>query len=118
MAANLDYSLVTQILQNLLSKAVKYNDEKDLWARIRASCDEATITMEISKWGRGNSQGSSGWDIRSFRLRGLCQEPGVDGFGLGLNLFREFSRTQGGETELIGWESGETRFWLTLPKSN
>ncbi|MCH2614603.1 MAG: hypothetical protein MKZ70_07905 [Opitutales bacterium] len=60
MAANLDYSLVTRILQNLLSKAVKYNDEKVLWARIRASGDDATITMEISKWGRGKSQGRSG----------------------------------------------------------
>lgn len=43
---------------------------------------------------------------------------GVDGFGLGLNLSREFARAHGGELELIGSESGDTRFRLTLPKSN
>ena len=118
LAANLDRSLVTQVLQNLLSNAVKYNDEKDPWVRIRARGDDATITMEISNGGEGIPEEVQGRIFERFARVDSARNRGVDGFGLGLNLSREFARAHGGELELVGSESGETRFRLTLPKSN
>jgi len=118
LAANLDRSLVTQILQNLLSNAVNYNDDKDPWFRIRAGGSDTRITMEISNGGEGIPAGGQCRIFERFARVDLARNRGVDGFGLGLNLSREFARAHGGELELIGSESGETCFRLTLLKSN
>jgi len=118
LTAGLDRSLVTQILQNLLSNAVKYNDDSDPWVKIQARGTDDFITMEIANGGEGIPEEAQGRVFERFARVDSARNRSVDGFGLGLNLSREFARAHDGELELALSEPGETRFRLTLPKPN
>ena len=117
LIAELDRSLVTQILQNLISNAAKYNDDSNPWVKVGAKEDENSIIMEIANAGEGIPKAAQARIFERFARVDSARNRGVDGFGLGLNLSREFARALGGQLELVSSEPGETRFRLTLPKS-
>jgi len=112
---SLDRSLVTQILQNLLSNAVKYNDESDPWVSISYLLEDLEIRIDIRNGGEGIPEASQKRLFERFSRVDSARNRGVDGFGLGLNLSREFARAHGGELILVESEPGNTCFRLTLP---
>ena len=115
VTVSLDRSLVTQILQNLLSNAVKYNDETDPWVKIDYEIVGSELKIDISNGGDGISESAQARLFERFSRVDSARNRGVDGFGLGLNLSREFARAQGGELSLAESSPGMTRFRLTLP---
>jgi len=115
VTVSLDRSLVTQILQNLLSNAVKYNDETDPWVKIDYEIVGSELKIDISNGGDGIPESAQARLFERFSRVDSARNRGVDGFGLGLNLSREFARAQGGELSLAESSPGMTRFRLTLP---
>jgi len=115
VTVSLDRSLVTQILQNLLSIAVKYNDETDPWVKIDYEIVGSELKIDISNGGDGIPESAQARLFERFSRVDSARNRGVDGFGLGLNLSREFARAQGGELSLAESSPGMTRFRLTLP---
>ncbi len=112
---SLDESLVTQILQNLLSNAVKYNDDSDPWVTIGYEVAESELRIDISNGGDGIPESAQERLFERFSRVDTARNRGVDGFGLGLNLSREFARAHGGDLVLAKSIPGNTRFRLTLP---
>jgi signal transduction histidine kinase len=115
VTVSLDRSLVTQILQNLLSNAVKYNDETDPWVKIDYEIVGSELKIDINNGGDGIPESAQARLFERFSRVDSARNRGVDGFGLGLNLSREFARAQGGELSLAESSPGMTRFRLTLP---
>lgn len=97
---------------------MKYNDDSDPWVKIQARGTDDFITMEIANGGEGIPEEAQGRVFERFARVDSARNRSVDGFGLGLNLSREFARAHDGELELALSEPGETRFRLTLPKQN
>ncbi len=112
---SVDPSLLTQILQNLLSNAVKYNDEADPWISVALALDDSELRIDISNGGPGIPEESISRLFHRFSRVDSARNRGVDGFGLGLNLSREFARAQGGELSLVESSPGNTHFRLVLP---
>lgn len=112
-----DESLVTQILQNLLSNAVKYNDDDDPWVVIDYEVTGSELRIDISNGGDGIPESSQERLFERFSRVDSARNRGVDGFGLGLNLSREFARAHGGDLVLVESSQGNTRFRLSLPIS-
>ena len=116
VTAVVDRSLVTQIVQNLLSNAVKYNADDEPWVEVNCEDGAETLSVEVSNGGPGIPEEYQERLFGRFMRVDSARNRSVDGFGLGLNLSREFARAQGGELELIESAPGKTRFRLTLPK--
>jgi len=112
-----DRSLLTQIVQNLLSNAAKYNDEESPWVDVSCQSTEAGIEFEIANGGPGIPESSQERLFDRFTRVDSARNREVDGFGLGLNLSREFARAMNGDLELVESVEGKTRFRLTLPKA-
>lgn len=114
-ALSVDDSLVTQIVQNLLSNALKYNDDSDPWVSIELAVDESEMRLEISNGGDGIPIESQRRLFDRFSRVDSARNRSVDGFGLGLNLSREFARAHGGDLDLVESVEGKTCFRLTIP---
>ena len=116
--AKIDRSLFAQIIQNLLSNATKYNDAESPWVRVKAGVDDSFAWMEVSNGGEGIPESAQNRLFGRFMRVDSARNRGVDGFGLGLNLSREFARAMQGELELMHSNASETVFRLTFPKSS
>ena len=115
LLANIDRSLVSQILQNLLSNAVKYSREDggEILIELRREEDLAILDVENGGHEIPEKQRQNLFD--RFTRLDSARNREVDGLGLGLSLAREFARAHGGELDLVDAEPGRNRFRLTLP---
>lgn len=116
--AKIDRSLFAQIIQNLLSNATKYNDAESPWVRVKAGVDDSFAWMEVSNGGEGIPESAQHRLFGRFMRVDSARNRGVDGFGLGLNLSREFARAMQGDLELLRSTGEETVFRLTVPRSS
>jgi two-component system, OmpR family, heavy metal sensor histidine kinase CusS len=109
-----DRDLLTQVLQNLTSNAIKYN-VADGWIRIHAKQNAATVQVTIAN----ASQDIPATDCDRIFDRFYRGDPArtrkVEGIGLGLSLSREIARAHGGDLRLDVMLSKQTAFVLTLP---
>ena len=110
-----DRSFLTQILQNLLSNASKYNDDESPWIDVTCESLENEIRIDISNGGAGIPESNQDCLFNRFTRVDSARNREVDGFGLGLNLSREFARAMQGELALLESSSDRTCFRLTLP---
>ena len=113
-----DYDLLTQVLQNLIDNAVKYNLPEgspqrslSITGRKRASSVQITVT---------NASRDIPLEERDrifdrFYRGDLSRNRKREGFGLGLSLSREIARAHSGELHLNQTPPGQTAFTLTLP---
>lgn len=113
--ALVDRSLLAQILQNLLSNAAKYNDDENPWIEVACESVEGEMRIDVSNGGVGVPEASKDRLFDRFTRVDSARNREVDGFGLGLNLSREFARAMGGELKLLDSVPGKTRFRLTVP---
>ena len=113
-----DASLFTQIVQNLLSNATKYNADESPWVRVRVGEAEEDVFLEVSNGGEGISESVQPQLFGRFTRADSARNRKVDGFGLGLNLSREFARAMSGDLQLVRSTNEETVFRLRLPRSS
>ena len=96
-----DRSFLTQILQNLLSNASKYNDDESPWIDVTCESLENEVRIDISNGGAGIPESNQDRLFDRFTRVDSARNREVDGFGLGLNLSREFARAMQGDLDLF-----------------
>ncbi|MBD1905701.1 ATP-binding protein [Funiculus sociatus GB2-A5] len=109
-----DRDLLVQVLQNLISNAIKYNLPNG-WIRIDARRQGATVLITISNCSKEIPTGDRDRIFDRFHRGDPARTRKVEGIGLGLSLAREIARSHGGDLTLDPTLSGQTAFTLTLP---
>lgn len=109
-----DRDLLIQVLQNLISNAIKYNLPNG-WMRITASRQSSTVLMTISNCSQQISVSDRNLIFNRFHRGDPARTRQVEGIGLGLSLAREIALAHGGDLTLEKALPGQTAFTLTLP---
>jgi signal transduction histidine kinase len=109
-----DRDLLIQVLQNLISNAIKYNFPNG-WIRIDASRQSATVSITISNCSKEIPVSDRNRIFDRFHRGDPARTRQVEGIGLGLSLAREIARAHGGDLTLVPTLSGQTAFTLALP---
>ena len=108
-----DQLMLGQVVQNLISNAIKYNDKGGFvkWA-LDSKDGNAVLTIENS--GPAIAAQDQGKIFERF-FRGRAQNGvGSTGFGLGLSLAREIVLAHNGSLSLVKSDEESTRFELAL----
>jgi signal transduction histidine kinase len=109
-----DRDLLIQVLQNLISNAIKYNLPNG-WIRIDASRQNTIVSITISNCSQEIPISDRRRIFDRFHRGDPARTRQVEGIGLGLSLAREIARAHGGDLTLDPTLSGQTGFILTLP---
>ncbi len=115
--AAVDEGLFTQIVQNLLSNAVKYNDSESPWVRVDLKEVDDRVCFEVANGGEGIPESAQSRLFERFARVDSARNRQIDGFGLGLNLSREFARAMKGDLFLVESTLGQTVFRVEIPSS-
>lgn len=108
-----DANLLTQILRNLVSNAIKYNVVQG-WIRIAASQTPEVVTVVVSNSSAGIGEEDRGHLFERFYRADRAHGRRVDGVGLGLSLSRELARAHGGELAIEVGADNAVHLRLTL----
>ena len=107
-----DRDLLLQVLQNLMSNAIKYNRPEG-WVRVQLEPHAQSIRVTIANASEGVIAGDRIFE--RFYRGDPARNRRVEGLGLGLSLSREITEAHGGQLVLDETAPGETQFTLTLP---
>ena len=108
-----DRQLLIQVLQNLVTNAIKYNIPSGFIA-IETFQSKQQIILKISNPSKGLKGGDRQRVFERFHREDTSHNRKVEGFGLGLSLSREIARAHGGDLKLEPVSSCAT-FLLFLP---
>jgi signal transduction histidine kinase len=103
-----------QLLQNLISNAIKYRREEPPRIVIRAKRDATSWIFSVSDNGRGFNQQFA---ERIFGLFQRLHPRDVDGTGMGLSIARRILERHGGRIWAESKEGVGSTFYFTLPLS-
>jgi len=102
-----------EILNNLVSNAVKYNRPGG-WVRLVVTHDDQLVIIEV----RDNGQGMDGEQLshvfEPFNRLG-AEKTRVPGYGLGLTIARTLAAAMGGDLTVQSQQGVGSSFFLTLP---
>ncbi|MGB3300180.1 MAG: ATP-binding protein [Phormidesmis sp.] len=113
-----DYDLLTQVLQNMIDNAVKYNLPEGSPQRslsITGRKRISTVQITVINASRDIPLEERDRLFDRFYRGDSSRNRKCEGFGLGLSLSREIARAHNGELRLNKTPPGETGFTLTLP---
>ncbi|MBP7949814.1 MAG: response regulator [Verrucomicrobiales bacterium] len=105
---------LTQILNNLVSNAIKFTDHGRVWLSVNAA-DSGQVCFVIEDTGIGIPESEQ---ARVFAPFEQVRTPGgrkFDGTGLGLSIARTLVEMQGGSVSLWSRPGEGSRFTVTLP---
>ncbi len=113
-----DRDLLTQVLQNLIDNAIKYNlpegvEGRSLSITGRRQVSSVQVTVVNASSDVPREERDRIFD--RFYRGDLSRNRKREGFGLGLSLSREIARAHNGELRLDKTPRGKTGFTLTLP---
>ncbi len=109
-----DRELLTQVLQNLITNAIKYNLPNG-WIQIQEKSHVNNVSITISNSSQDISQSDRDRIFDRFHRADPARNRGVEGFGLGLSLSREIVRAHDGDLKIAPVITGCTSFTLILP---
>ena len=112
-----DEALLIQVLQNLISNAVKYNLTQG-WVRIDAGERPQTVFVTVTNSSRGIPASERSRIFDRFHRGDPSRTQHQEGLGLGLSLSREIACAHGGNLTLDSTPAGQTAFTLTLPRKH
>ncbi|GJL87890.1 MAG: sodium:solute symporter [Minwuia thermotolerans] len=106
---------LSQILINLISNAIKYNDSAEPWVRIESRVEAGRWRVDVRDNGPGAGDVAPDQLFSKF-ARGWRQiAKGRSGTGLGLAISAEIARRHGGDLSLTESSEQGSCFTLTLP---
>jgi two-component system, OmpR family, heavy metal sensor histidine kinase CusS len=111
-----DLDLLTQVMQNLISNAIKYNLPNG-WIRIEGRQQQTSIQVTVINASNPISLLDRERIFDRFYRGDPARTRKVEGIGLGLSLSREIARAHSGDLTLNLTSPGQTSFTLTLPRS-
>lgn len=114
MGAQGDADLLRQVLQNLVSNAVKYGLPGG-WIAISARRSGAGWQIDVSNESSGIAFEHRERLFDRFYRADEAHNRRIAGVGLGLALAREIARAHGGELRLADCSASQVTFSLTLP---
>ncbi|MBF4572882.1 PAS domain-containing protein [Herbiconiux sp. VKM Ac-1786] len=105
-----------QVVDNLLTNAIKYNVE-DGRVTVSVASGESTVDLAVSDTGIGLSElEQQKLFDRYFRAEGVRQST-IHGSGLGLTISRDIVRRHGGELSVTSTSGVGTTFTATIPRA-
>jgi len=113
-----DRDLLTQVLQNLIDNAVKYNMPADTggqWLSVFGKRHGKQVLITVTNASRGIPKEERDRIFDRFYRGDLSRNRKREGFGLGLSLSREIAKAHKGNLRLEPESQGQTAFTLTLP---
>ena len=113
-----DRDLLTQVLQNLIDNAIKYNlpeGSANRWLAIEGKEKKKTIEISVANSSSGIPDEDRDRIFDRFYRGDLSRNRKREGFGLGLSLSREIARAHRGELKLNNTPPGVVAFTLVLP---
>ncbi|MEM7593944.1 MAG: ATP-binding protein [Cyanobacteria bacterium P01_A01_bin.83] len=109
-----DRDLLTQVIQNLFSNAIKYNIA-DGWIEVIAQQVKSTVRVTIVNSSQDISISDREHLFERFYRGNPTNTHKIEGTGLGLNLAREIIRAHYGEIKFNSNSNGKTSFSVSLP---
>jgi signal transduction histidine kinase len=109
-----DGGLLTQVLHNLISNAIKYNVDQG-WIRISTNVWPTLIEVVVANASPGIPAGERGKIFERFYRADPAHSRNIEGVGLGLSVSREIARAHGGDIALKTSDDASVQFSLTLP---
>lgn len=106
---------IRQILDNLVSNAIKYTDHGsvNIEARVSKITGKLTLTMSVKDTGKGMTHEEKQKVFQAFTR--LKSAQGIEGTGLGLSITQELVSLLGGEILLRSTLGKGSNFIVTLP---
>ena len=106
---------IRQILDNLVSNAIKYTDHGsvNIEARVSKIMGKLTLTMSVQDTGKGMTDEEKQKVFQAFTR--LKSAQGIEGTGLGLSITQELVSLLGGEIQLHSTLGKGSSFIVTLP---
>lgn len=106
---------IRQILDNLVSNAIKYTDHGsvNIEARVSKIMGKLTLTMSVKDTGKGMTDEEKRKVFQAFTR--LKSAQGIEGTGLGLSITQELVSLLGGEIQLHSTLGKGSNFIVTLP---
>lgn len=109
-----DENSFSTILNNLISNAVKYSNEKGI-VEIKAEKTENQVIIEISNTGKGIPKEEMDAIFEKFYRSYAAEQPNVKGFGLGLPIVKRFCSLLDINIEISSVLNKNTTVKLTIP---
>ena len=109
-----DADLLSQVLGNLVSNAVKFGDADGLVELALAEQDGQAV-LTVSNTGAPIPPGDQAKVFDRFYRADASRSREIEGTGLGLSLAREMARAHGGDLVLAQSDAQRTTFALRLP---
>ncbi len=109
-----DADAVTEVLDNLISNALKYSSEQK-FIRISLSAVNAFARIEVEDKGIGIAPEEQTHIFEAFYRSGKAREHNGGGTGLGLSLVRHIMEAHGGKIELDSQPGKGSTFTLYFP---
>jgi two-component system, OmpR family, heavy metal sensor histidine kinase CusS len=110
-----DPDLLRQVLQNLVTNAVKYNLPEG-WIGITAHEEQSKVVVTVTNQSEDLAEEVRDRLFERFYRADLAHTRQREGVGLGLSLAREIVRSHQGELRLAPAQPGEVGIILILPK--
>ena len=106
---------IRQILDNLVSNAIKYTDHRsvNIEARVSKIMGKLTLTLSVQDTGKGMTDEEKQKVFQAFTR--LKSAQGIEGTGLGLSITQELVSLLGGEIQLHSTLGKGSSFIVTLP---
>lgn len=104
---------INQILNNLVSNAVKFTESGCI--TLRASCEDGWVHVEVEDTGIGINQSKIETIFERFRQADGSYTRRAEGTGLGLSITRHLAEMHGGEVSVQSQPGEGSTFTVTLP---
>lgn len=115
--ALLDVTRFKQIVLNLMSNAVKYNNEQGSIIFSFAKTANKCLRLSVSDTGNGLSQEQQNDLFKSFNRLGF-EQTNIEGTGIGLVITKKIVEHMGGDIGVNSEVGVGSTFWVELPINN
>lgn len=105
-----------QIMRNLISNAIKYNDKKEGWIKLEFSEDESLYKFSISDNGRGIPAKKLDNIFALFYMVNNQDSENKNSSGIGLSIVRKLVHLLGGKINVSSELNAGTRFDFSLKR--
>jgi two-component system phosphate regulon sensor histidine kinase PhoR len=114
LPATFDVGRIGQVLDNLISNAIKYSPDGGVVA-VRAWVQDEEVICEVQDSGIGMDEAEKAQAFTKFFRAGAVRRSAIPGVGLGLLITKTILESHGGTIELHSESGVGTRVRFTLP---